>query len=309
MPATTAPALDPACVDAVDLARAAAESDAPGLVGDHLGVSADADRVVTHLFATLDPAYRGWTWAVTVARASRGRAVTVDDVVLLPGSEAVLAPEWVPWSERLQPGDVGVGDLLPTAADDPRLVPAYAGDDLDEAEQAVGWELGLGRERVLSYEGRDDAAQRWYDGEAGPDAAIAKAAPDHCATCGFYTPLAGGLRQLFGACANVYAPDDGRVVSADHGCGAHSQAVVVPAARSAGDDALDAEASAGDAASLADAVNPVADALSDVEVPDVDALPDAEAVVDDSPEVAADVEAPDDEAREAESAAEPDPTP
>jgi hypothetical protein len=38
-------------------------------------------------------------------------------------------------------------------------------------------------------------------------------------------PLSGGLGRLFGACGNAYAPDDGRVVSADHGCGAHSEAI------------------------------------------------------------------------------------
>jgi hypothetical protein len=31
---------------------------------------------------------------------------------------------------------------------------------------------------------------------------------------------------MFGVCANLFAPDDGKVVSADHGCGAHSEALV-----------------------------------------------------------------------------------
>jgi hypothetical protein len=220
--------LDEVAAAAIDLARAAAENDAPGLVGDHLGVEADEPRVVVHYFATLDPAYRGWRWAVTVARASRSKATTVDDVVLLPGAEAVLAPEWVPWSERLRPGDLGVGDLLPTTADDPRLAPTFLSTD-DEDEAAVAFEFGLGRERMLSFEGRLDAVERWYAGEPGPQAAVARAAPAACSTCGFFLPLAGALRQAFGACANVFAPDDGKVVAVDHGCGAHSQAIVIPA--------------------------------------------------------------------------------
>jgi hypothetical protein len=223
-PATTTP--DTIAAEAVDIARAAAASDAPGLIGEHLGVSSDGERVVTHLFATLDPAYHGWRWAVTLARASRAKVVTVDDVVLLPGDEAIRAPEWVPWSDRLRPGDLGVGDLLPTNLDDVRLVPAFLStDDADEHDTA--FELGLGRERVLSFEGRSDAVERWYAGDAGPTAPIAKSAPAPCATCGFYVALAGALRQGFGACANEYAPDDGKVVSVDHGCGAHSQAVVL----------------------------------------------------------------------------------
>lgn len=219
---------DPAGVEAVDVARAAllelvGEQD----VGPPLGHVADDDRVVTHLFDCARPGYRGWRWSVTLVRASRQKAVTVDEVVLLPGDEAILAPEWVPWRERIQPGDLTPGDLLPAEEDDPRLVPGYtAGDETVDADSVrqVSDELGLGRPRVLSLEGRDLAAQRWYDGGHGPDAAIAQSAPASCGTCGFLTRLAGPLSQLFGVCANAYANDDGRVVSFDHGCGAHSDA-------------------------------------------------------------------------------------
>ncbi|MEP6463316.1 MAG: DUF3027 domain-containing protein [Frankiaceae bacterium] len=219
--------LDPACAAAVDLARAAAVDEAgdPALVGDWLDAASDGDRLVTHSFASRNRAYRGWRWAVTVTRASRAKNVTVDEVVLLPGEGALLAPEWVPWSERLRPGDLGVGDLMVTSGDDERLVPAYASaDDLDE--EAVAFTFGLGRVRVLSVDGRDEAVERWYAGSAGPAAPIAVAAPARCGTCGFWLPVRGDLGQLFGACTNEYAPDDGRLVAADHGCGAHSEAVV-----------------------------------------------------------------------------------
>jgi hypothetical protein len=81
---------------------------------------------------------------------------------------------------------------------------------------------------VMSREGRAEAAQRWYDTDHGPDAPISVAAPANarCGGCGFYLPIAGSLRQIFGVCGNLYAPDDGRVVSADHGCGAHSEVMV-----------------------------------------------------------------------------------
>jgi hypothetical protein len=225
---SVATAVDAVIAGAVDVAREAAEEDAPGLVGDYLGVERDAERVATHYFATLDPAYRGWRWAGPLSRAPRAKVVTVDEIVLLPGDEALLAPPWVPWSERLRPGDLGVGDLLPTEADDVRLVPTFFATDDDEAAE-IAFELGLGRSRMLSFDGRVDAVERWYAGDRGPEAPIARAAPASCATCGFFVPLAGALRQAFGACANEYAPDDGQVVSVDHGCGAHSEAVVVPA--------------------------------------------------------------------------------
>ena len=112
------PEPDEICAGAVDLARAAAvELAGASRVGDHVGADAEADRVVTHLFDCLDPAYRGWRWAVTLTRASRAKTCTVAETVLLPGPESILAPEWVPWRQRLRPGDLGVGDILPTAAD------------------------------------------------------------------------------------------------------------------------------------------------------------------------------------------------
>jgi hypothetical protein len=135
----------------------------------------------------------------------------------------------VPWSERLRPGDVGVGDLLPTAVDDPRLTLRVG--DVDEFVDTDGWmELGLGRSRVLSALGREETAERWYSGPAGPDASIAKVAPASCLSCGFHVRLAGVLGRVFGVCGNELAPDDARVTSVDHGCGAHSEALVAPAA-------------------------------------------------------------------------------
>lgn len=215
-------------VAATDAARdALLELVEPGDVGEHLGVASEEERVTTHFFACTRAGYRGWRWSVTVVRAARHKTVTVDEIVLLPGDEALVAPPWVPWRERIQPGDLGPGDLLPTEEDDPRLVPGYLADDeLIDAEsmREVADEVGLGRRRVLSLEGRDLAAQRWYDGSHGPQAAIAQSAPDLCRSCGFLVKMGGPLSTLFGVCANAFANDDGRVVSFDHGCGAHSEA-------------------------------------------------------------------------------------
>lgn len=220
------PKADAACVAAVEVARTAAvESAGSDQVGEHLGHSVEGERVVTHHFESTLPGYARWRWSVTLARASRAKSVTVDECVLLPGPAAILAPEWVPWEQRVQPGDLGPGDLIPTTEDDPRLLPGYTGaeDDPDpHATRTVADELGLGRARVLSPWGRDDAAWRWYHGDGGPDTDIARAAPAPCGTCGFMLALRGSLGGLFGVCANERAPFDGRVVSTDHGCGAHS---------------------------------------------------------------------------------------
>jgi hypothetical protein len=245
---------DQACAQAVDLARDAVIAVVgAGQIGDHLGMQTEADRVVTHLFACADPAYSGWRWAVTVTRAPRAKAVTVNETVLLPGSGALLAPDWVPWHDRLRPGDLGVGDLLPAPPDDERLVPLVAlegGDavtdwfsdepgDTGDGPAEPGELPAPGRSRVLSAIGRDTAAARWYASEHGPRTPLANAAPANCISCGFFVPLSGGLGKVFGACANAYAPDDGRVVSADHGCGAHSESVTSEAARRAVSPVID----------------------------------------------------------------------
>jgi hypothetical protein len=225
-------------VRAVDAAREAllALVDAAD-VGEHTGYAAEDERVVTHYFECRRGGYRGWRWAVTVARAPRLKSVTVDEVVLLPSDGAIVAPEWVPYRDRIQAGDLSPGDLLPTEEDDPRLVPGYLsgdpGDDVVDQEtlRDVVDELCLGRARVLSLEGRDLAAQRWYDGSHGPDAPLAQSAPATCSSCGFLVRLAGPLSQAFGVCANAQANDDGRVVSWDHGCGAHSEAQLAKKSR------------------------------------------------------------------------------
>jgi hypothetical protein len=329
---------DQACVAAVDLARAAAEEDAgPDQVGAHVGVEPEGDRVVTHLFASLDPAYVGWRWAVTVSRAARSKVVTVSESLLLPGPDSLLAPPWVPWTERVRPGDLKAGDLMPASSDDERLVPfvLIAGevglldwDDADawrfspeapavpattdetdaegaerqdgdrqdgegqDGEGATGLEfedgdelladralgspgqprgdlglrlragsglrvpvdVGLRPRRVLSAIGRDEAAARWYAGEHGPASALASYAPATCMTCGFMVRLSGTLGRVFGVCANEFAPDDGKVVSVDHGCGAHSDgdiasddgADVLPAVDELGYDMLNTGATVPD---------------------------------------------------------------
>lgn len=226
---------DQIAADAVELAREAAIAAAAEIgVGEHLGVIAEADRVVHHLFGCPHPGYRGWTWSVTLVRAARAKAPTVNEVVLLPGADSVLASAWVPWAERIQPGDATPGLLMPAAPDDPRLEPGFTGGedaaDVDPAEasqlRVVVAELGLGRERVLSLEGRDEAAERWLAGPGGPDNALTKQASHVCETCGFFVRLRGGLGTLFGVCANTFSPSDSSVVSVDHGCGAHSSVVV-----------------------------------------------------------------------------------
>ncbi len=217
--------------NALEIARGAAIEDSrdPKFVGELVSIDQEDDRIATYLFESSLPGYSGWRWAVTIIRVDEDSPATIADVVLLPGADSLVAPEWVPYKDRIEPGDVGVGDVVPTSAEDIRLVPGF--DALPGDEELVLFEqleLGLGRARVLSIVGRDAASKRWYEGDRGPNTPIAQYAPLPCNSCGFFIPIAGSLRSAFGVCANALSPEDARVVSVDHGCGAHSQALIVP---------------------------------------------------------------------------------
>ncbi|MGZ4663266.1 MAG: DUF3027 domain-containing protein [Arthrobacter sp.] len=91
---------------AVDVARAAVEGIAPAAqIGRHLGAKSEGDRVVTHLFDSKLAGYQGWQWYAVLTRNSRSKVITVNELGLLPSEDSILAPEWVPWAERVRPED------------------------------------------------------------------------------------------------------------------------------------------------------------------------------------------------------------
>jgi hypothetical protein len=210
---------------AVEQARAAiVEFSGADTVGDYLGVGYEDPNSATHRFLAHLPGYQGWQWAVVVAAYPGAEHATVSEVVLVPGPTALLAPEWVPWDQRIRPGDLGPGDLLAPPTDDPRLVPGYLGSGDPQVDDTAA-EIGLGRRRVMSAWGRSEAAQRWHDGDYGPGSPMAQSTKRVCRDCGFFLPLAGSLGGMFGVCGNELSAD-GHVVDYEYGCGAHSDTPV-----------------------------------------------------------------------------------
>jgi hypothetical protein len=198
-------------------------------------------------FVSTMPGYKNWKWLVMLSWLD-AKHLTIDEVAMVPTDEALVAPAWVPWSQRVEAGDLGVGDELPYQALDPALAPGYVQaeqDLLDDQEtlRPFWWSLGLGRERVLSATGRELAAARWSSGEYSAAAIMAKVAQGKCIGCGYFNPLAGSLGSAFGACTNAVSPADGKVVAANFGCGAHSETdaaeVFVPTVDLVYDDTYD----------------------------------------------------------------------
>jgi hypothetical protein len=215
------PELATVLTGAVELARAAiVEGSGDDTVGDYLGVGYEDPTSATHRFLAHLPGYQGWQWAVVVAGYPGTDHATVSEVVLVPGPGSLLAPEWLPWDQRVRPGDLNPGDLLAPSSDDPRLVPGYLASGDPQVDETAA-EIGLGRRQVMSAWGRAQAAERWHDGDYGPRAQMAQSTKRICRDCGFFLPLAGSLGAMFGVCGNELSAD-GHIVDVQYGCGAHS---------------------------------------------------------------------------------------
>jgi hypothetical protein len=273
---------------AVDVARAAiAEGSGDDTVGDYLGVGYEDPTSATHRFLAHLPGYQGWQWAVVVASYPGADHATVSEVVLVPGPESLLAPEWLPWDQRIRPGDLGPGDLLAPSSGDPRLVPGFMSSGDPQVDETAA-EVGLGRRQVMGLWGRGEAAQRWHDGDYGPRAQMAQSTKRVCRDCGFFLPLAGSLGVMFGVCGNELSAD-GRVVDFEYGCGAHSD---TPAPAGSGSPIYDPYDDSVLDVSEKPAEKPVDEAVeAPAAEPEPEAVAEPEAVVEPEPETPAEPEA------------------
>ena len=210
------PATDPILLSpgAVEVAREVVEELGEEHVGEHIGVTVTESGAVVHRFRSLMPGYKGWEWIAVLASVPGSGEITVNEVSLQAGKQATLAPEWVPYEDRIQPGDLGPGDILPPRHDDERLI------EWSELTDGDGFVRNPRSEQTLSREGLAEALDRWRAGEYGPHSEFAKQADKTCETCAFYLPLDSADNEV-GVCANEFSAD-GRVVQEDYGCGAHS---------------------------------------------------------------------------------------
>ncbi|MFB0837612.1 DUF3027 domain-containing protein [Arthrobacter sp. E44] len=137
---------------AVDAARTAVESITPAAtIGAHLAAKSEGDRLVTHLFESRLPGYAGWQWYAVLTRNSRSKVVTVNELGLLPSEDSILAPEWVPWAERVRP-------------EDEQPQEPEAGGHEAEAQETDGQENG----GPLTAEPAEAGAGHAAEGDSGP---------------------------------------------------------------------------------------------------------------------------------------------
>ena len=122
---------DETLLAAVDLARAALLEITPAdTIGEPIGHLVEGEHVVSLLFECTMTGYPGWHWTVSLARVDDNSQPTVLETELMPGGDAVLAPEWVPWSDRL--ADYRTAQDL--AAAEAEAVATAVDDDNDDNE-------------------------------------------------------------------------------------------------------------------------------------------------------------------------------
>ncbi len=109
--------------------NAAVEASSRNGVGFFIESIEEDEGVVTYLFEGKLKGYVGWRWSVSVYQADDTSPATISEVLLVPGPESLIAPDWVPWSERLADYKALQAELEAQAALD-----AEDGEDVDDAE-------------------------------------------------------------------------------------------------------------------------------------------------------------------------------
>jgi len=105
------------------------EVQSPSTVGDFVSETDEGDFVVSYRFATTLPGYPGWNWTIVVARLPNEEPTIVESE-LLPAEGALLAPDWVPWSDRMD--DYRAAQLALGESD------SITDEDDDDDEDAFG---------------------------------------------------------------------------------------------------------------------------------------------------------------------------
>ncbi len=142
-----------------DRARmAAVEAAPPAAVGDFIGFIDETEDVITMQFASRQKGYVGWQWQVSLFVSDD--EVTVSEVNLMPGENSLLAPDWVPWAERLADYKALQAELEAQAAEE-----ADEADESDEADEVEDSEDVEATNEVVEVASEESAVALEEDGD------------------------------------------------------------------------------------------------------------------------------------------------
>lgn len=150
--------------EALRLAESALDEIAPaGAVGEVVD-AVDEQGVLALRYRSQLGGYPDWLWTVTLATDDEG-AQTVLEVALLPGEGSLIAPEWVPWADRL-------ADYLAakeSAAADDEDADDESDDDSDEDDDESDDDHGFDDFDESDLASDDDADDGLEVDDAAPD--------------------------------------------------------------------------------------------------------------------------------------------
>jgi len=136
--------------------NAAVEASSRHAVGFFIESIEEDEGVVTYLFEGKLKGYAGWRWSVSLFQPEGDDAATLSEVLLVPGPDSLVAPDWVPWSERLADYKALQAELEAQAALDAEEA---EGEDSDQPEEDDEDETGTDVEESDAFEAEDDAAE------------------------------------------------------------------------------------------------------------------------------------------------------
>lgn len=150
-----------------EIARQAAlaEATAAGL-GSFIELIDEGDGAFSYQFASTLKGYRDWRWTVVIFQATPETEPTVSEVVLMPGQDSLIAPDWVPWSERLADYKALQIELEAQAALD--AAEAAEGDQDEDSESTEDAEVpdGSGSEAPKDDEDADFEDESVAEGQS-----------------------------------------------------------------------------------------------------------------------------------------------
>ncbi|BDS49403.1 DUF3027 domain-containing protein [Rhodoluna sp. KAS3] len=145
-------------------------------IGFLVEVLDEGDSTESYLFESKLKGYVGWRWSVTVY-APEGQEPTVSEVLLMPGVDSLVAPDWVPWSERLADYKALQAELEAQAALDAEEAEesddSDEADDVDEAEDADALALAEEQDEAAEVSAEDEEASVSNDSGDEPSLAVA----------------------------------------------------------------------------------------------------------------------------------------
>ena len=154
--------------------NAAVEAASRNAVGFFIDSIAEDEGVVTYLFESKLKGYVGWRWSVSIFQGEGEVAPTVSEVLLVPGPDSLIAPDWVPWSERLADYKALQAELEAQAALDAEDSEDES-DSEDDIEDEVADEVDVEDVNGSDNDAIDDAADLEEDAleAAGEDESAA----------------------------------------------------------------------------------------------------------------------------------------